>query len=49
MVNLISINADGHKAGHHITNREEYFKFRNTAANSDNFLKARAGDDNVCS
>ncbi len=44
MVNLISIDAEGHKVGHRITSREEYFESRNSAANKANFLKARAGD-----
>ena len=45
MVNLVSINGDGHKAGRPITNRQQYFAIRNTAANMENFSKARSGDD----
>ncbi len=47
MVNLITTNAEGHKVGLRITNREQYFEVRNTAANRENFEKARAGDDNA--
>ncbi len=45
MVNLVTINGDGHKAGRPITNRQEYFDIRNTAANKENFSKASSGDD----
>lgn len=47
MVNLIQRDAGGHKVGRPITNRVEYFDIRNTAANKDNFLKARSGGDNA--
>ena len=47
MVHLINKESDGHKVGLRIPNREKYFEIRNTAANKDNFLKARSGDDNA--
>jgi hypothetical protein len=47
MVNIITINAEGHKVASRITNRDEYFAARDTAANVENFQKARAGDDNA--
>lgn len=45
MVNFITTNGDGHKVATPIPDREAYFKKRNTEANKQNFLKARAGDD----
>ncbi len=47
MVNLITINAEGHKVGLRITTKEKYFEIRNKASNNENFIKARAGDDNA--
>ena len=47
MVNLITINAEGHKVGLRITTKEKYFEIRNKASNKENFIKARAGDDNA--
>ena len=47
MVNLIQIDEGGHKVGRPILNRDEYFRIRNSAANKENFLKARSGDDNA--
>lgn len=47
MVFLVTINSNGHKVGLRIPNREKYYEIRNTAANKDNFLKARSGDDNA--
>ena len=47
MVNLVTMNAEGHKVGLRITDREQYFEARNTVANRENFVAARAGDDNA--
>ena len=47
MVSLITINADGHKVGHRITNKKEYFEARNSVENIKNFAAARGGDDNA--
>ena len=47
MINEIIINWDGRKVGRPITNRNDYFAARNTAANKENFLKARSGDDSA--
>ena len=47
MINLIYLNAEGHKVATRVTNRDDYFKLRNTVENCDNFIKARGGDDNA--
>ena len=47
MVNLITIDGAGHKVGHPITNREDYFAHRNTVDNKKNFESAREGDNNA--
>lgn len=47
MIYLITYNSEGHKIARRITSKEEYFEIRNTAANKENFLKARSGDDNA--
>lgn len=45
MINLITINAEGHKVATRINSREAYVAARNTAANVENFIKARNGND----
>ncbi|MBO4810721.1 MAG: hypothetical protein J5552_04065 [Prevotella sp.] len=47
MVNLLTMDAEGHKVGLRITDREQYFELRNSAANRENFNKARDGDENA--
>ena len=47
MVNLISLDGEGHKVATPISSRKEYFAARNTASNKDNFFKARDGDGNI--
>ena len=44
MINLIFLDASGHKVARRVNNREEYFQLRNTEANRRNFLAARSGD-----
>lgn len=47
MVNLIVLDADGHKVGRRITSGEEYKAIRNTDSNKQNFAAARAGNNNA--
>ena len=47
MVNLITIDGAGHKVGHPITNRKEYFVARDSVENRKDFAAAQAGDDNA--
>ena len=44
MINLIFLDASGHKVARRVNNREEYFQLRNTETNRRNFLAARSGD-----
>lgn len=47
MVNCITVNEKGHKVALLVPNREKYLALRNAPANRENFLKARAGDNNA--
>ena len=47
MVNRITTDGAGHKVGHPITNRKEYFAARDSVENRRNFAAAQAGDDNA--